>query len=164
MSGSSSYRTGLTRRRKAKSGATNAEADERFWSNLQAMNEEQVDGHQALIAKAATAVAKCKAGAADAADKATIAKDRIERIKKGDNVQGGLGKPIDTVATLLAAGFTKKDLRDCVDTYELRQLLGDDGWAKLSTMMLDKAEHAKKALVRSILRKAKAAAVAQAGD
>jgi hypothetical protein len=66
----------------------NAEADERFWSNLQTVNEEQVDGHQGLIAKAESAVAKGKAGAANAASKATVAKERIERLKKGEDVQG----------------------------------------------------------------------------
>jgi hypothetical protein len=58
----------------------------------------------------------------------------------------------------LAAGFTKKDLRDCVDVYELHQMLGDDGWSELMTMMVEEHERARTGLVRRMLRKAKAAA------
>jgi hypothetical protein len=107
---------------------TNAEADERFWSSLSNMNAATAADHKALIATAERAVTQGEAAAADAAAKATAARERGERIRKGENVQGGFGKPMtgeDLETMLLANGFTKRDLRRMEMLGELDKL-GDD--------------------------------------
>jgi len=91
----------------------NAEADERFWASLHGMNQEQVDGHKALAVTVKGAIATGQAGAAAAAAKAEAARIRAERIRKGEDVAGGLGKPMtreEVEAILLANGFTKSGL------------------------------------------------------
>jgi hypothetical protein len=55
-----------------------------------------------------------EAGAAAAAEKASIAKDRIERLAKGEDVSGGLGKPMtlkDYEKIFRDAGWTAADIR-----------------------------------------------------
>jgi hypothetical protein len=63
----------------------NAEADERFWSVMQDMNQSKVADHRALVAKAQGAIATGEADAAKAADSLARAKDRAERIRKGED-------------------------------------------------------------------------------
>ena len=48
---------------------------------------------------------------AEAAEKVEAAKSRLEKLKRGEDVAGGLGKPFDVRAALKAAGFTERDLR-----------------------------------------------------
>jgi hypothetical protein len=45
----------------------NAEADERFWTSLQDMNQSTVEEHKALAATVEHAIASGQAGAANAA-------------------------------------------------------------------------------------------------
>jgi len=70
----------------------NAEAEERFWTSLQDMNQSTVEEHKALAATVEHAIASGQAGAANAAAKTAIAKERVARIRKGEDVPGGLGK------------------------------------------------------------------------
>jgi hypothetical protein len=58
----------------------NAEADEKFWTGLQGMNTELAEGHKEVAAKSARLAADAEAGATAAAEKASVAKDRIERL------------------------------------------------------------------------------------
>jgi hypothetical protein len=92
----------------------NAEADERFWSGLQDMHATTVADHKNLVATAQRMINEGEAEAEKAGKEAETAKQRIERIKNGENVTGGLGKPFtyeDYEAIVLANGFTKRDLR-----------------------------------------------------
>jgi hypothetical protein len=92
----------------------NAEADEKFWTGLQGMNTELAEGHKEVAAKSARLAADAEAGATAAAEKASVAKDRIERLTKGEDVSGGLGKPMtlkDYEKILRDAGWTAADIR-----------------------------------------------------
>ena len=92
----------------------NAEADEKLWSGLQGMNAEQAEGHKEVAAKSARIAADAEAGASAAAEKVSVAKDRIERLAKGEDVSGGLGKPMtrkDYERILKDAGLTDDDIR-----------------------------------------------------
>jgi hypothetical protein len=71
----------------------NAEADERFWTSLRDMNRESVDGHKSHAALTERAIASWEAAAATAAENAAAARDRVARIRRGEDVPGGLGKP-----------------------------------------------------------------------
>jgi hypothetical protein len=89
----------------------NAEGDERFWGAMRDMGTANVEEHKALIARAETKIAEHAPKAAEAEERAQAAKDRLERIRRGESVPGGLGKPFDAERALKAAGFTERDLR-----------------------------------------------------
>jgi hypothetical protein len=105
----------------------NAEADERFWSSMQDMNAGTVEDHKRLVANAERAIVSGKSTAANAADKAAIAKERVERIKKGENVEGGLGKPVtleDYHRILHEAGWTKRDIEHSIQVSQVSDVFG----------------------------------------
>jgi hypothetical protein len=89
----------------------NAEGDERFWDAMRDMNASLVEGHKGLIATAETKIAETEAEAAKAAASAETAKARLEKIRRGEDVAGGLGKPFDVERALKAAGWTPSDFR-----------------------------------------------------
>jgi hypothetical protein len=89
----------------------NAEGDERFWDAMHDMGTASVDECRALISRAETTIAEHAPKAAEAGERAQAAKDRLERIRRGESVPGGLGKPFDVRAALKAEGFTERDLR-----------------------------------------------------
>ena len=90
-----------------------AETDQRWWSSLQGMHQDNAAGQKQLAAKAQQAAATGEASAAEAAGKAAAAKDRAERLRRGEDVPGGLGKPRthdDAIDILRRAGWTNGDL------------------------------------------------------
>ena len=97
----------------------NAEADEKLWSGLQGMNAEQAEGHKEVAAKSARIAADAESRAADAAAKASVAKDRIERLAKGEDVSGGLGKPMTRKDLLKAAGISESQARHAQRVHSL---------------------------------------------
>jgi hypothetical protein len=86
-----------------------AEADERFWSGLYGMHTEQMEGHKRLIAGAEGQIAARKAEAEKCAAAATETKDRIERLKRGEDIGRGLSKP-DWEKMLRESGWTTRDI------------------------------------------------------
>jgi hypothetical protein len=91
----------------------NAEADERFWSGLQDMHQDQANGHKQLAATAERVAAAGEAAATEAGANAAAAKERAARIRQGADVPGGLGKPMtyeDMIEYLRKSGFTNADL------------------------------------------------------
>ncbi len=89
----------------------NAKDDERFWDTMRDMNAASVEEHKVLIARAEANVADHARNAAEAAKKANAAKDHLDRLRRGDTVAGGLGKRLDLVAALKAAGWTPSMMR-----------------------------------------------------
>ena len=89
----------------------NAEDDERFWDAMRDIGASSVEGHKALIARAEAVIAKEAPRVAEAGEKVEAAKSRLERLKRGEDVAGGLGKPFDVERALKAEGFTERDLR-----------------------------------------------------
>jgi hypothetical protein len=88
----------------------NARADERLWTSLRDMHESSVADHKRLIATAETAVAHNQAAADAAAQSAASAKDRVERLTRGEDVPGGFSPPPDFEKILRDAGFTARDI------------------------------------------------------
>jgi hypothetical protein len=91
----------------------NAEDGERFWDAMLDIGASSVEGHKALIARAEAVIAKEGPRVAEAAEKVEAAKSRLEKLKRGEDVAGGLGKPFDVRAALKAEGFAERDLRRC---------------------------------------------------
>jgi hypothetical protein len=98
----------------------NAEADERLWSGLRDVHADQIEGHKALVAKAQTTIASATSEMTHAGQKAAVAKERIEKLKNGENLSGGLSKSTTGFEKILRdAGWTKADLRHARELAEL---------------------------------------------
>ncbi len=72
----------------------NFKDDERFWETMRDMGAASVEEHKALIARAETKIAEETPRVADADEKVEAAKSRLEKLKRGESVSGGLGKKI----------------------------------------------------------------------
>jgi hypothetical protein len=69
-----------------------------------------------LAATTEHAITQNESGTIEAATKAAVARERIERIDRGEDVQGGLGRPLttdDLERMLVKCGLTKSDIRHC---------------------------------------------------
>lgn len=87
----------------------NAEADEWFWTNLHDMHAGTVD-HKGLAASVERNLAEGEVEIAKVAVHRDAARERIERLRRGEDVPGGLGKPLDVEKTLREMGFKTADL------------------------------------------------------
>jgi hypothetical protein len=93
----------------------NAKADAEFWDRLQDMHACTTEDHKGLARQVGSRIAEGEAAAASAKAKAETARDRVARIERGEDVAGGLGKPMtyaQAVAIMLGAGLTKRDIED----------------------------------------------------
>jgi hypothetical protein len=70
----------------------NAEADEKFWSSMHDMHASTVEDHKGLGTIVERAVADGQAAMAKAANHRDTARARRERLVRGEDVPGGLGK------------------------------------------------------------------------
>jgi hypothetical protein len=71
-----------------------AEADERFWSGFQAVQEEFSAGHKAVAALCERKADEAKDEADKAAARAASLRDRLSRSKRGEDIAAGAGKQI----------------------------------------------------------------------
>jgi hypothetical protein len=100
----------------------NAKDDARLWSAMQDLHAAQVEGHKDLVATAERVIADNQAAAAKAGERTQAASERIARIERGEDVSGGLDRPktpAEFDAQLIAAGFTRADLRHMSTLAEL---------------------------------------------
>jgi hypothetical protein len=130
----------------------NAKEDARIWSSLQDLHQSRAGGHKGLISRAQDAVTSDEAAAAQAAAKAKVAQDRIERIERGENVEGGLGKPIDVEAIMTAAGWTKADFRNVKVTAAIGAL-GEDVFKQFLAEAHKNRERTERAFGRAFARR-----------
>jgi hypothetical protein len=134
----------------------NAEADERFWTSLRDMNAASVEDHEALAATVARAIADMQSAADDAAAKSAAAKERAERIKRGEDVQGGLGKPQtreDIEKELIARyGWTRADFVHSAFVGSLPTDVFDAAVKEFTRQSESRRRSAFKAAVRAVLK------------
>jgi hypothetical protein len=128
----------------------NAEADERFWSNIQHMNAAATEKRKDLLASTQSAIADGEAAAKDAGAKAEHAKERLAKIEKGEDVQGGLGRPMTREDLRRISGMSDEQIQHCMDMFELR--LSDEEMERLVHEQLDAGDRAGRAIVRRLLR------------
>jgi hypothetical protein len=93
------------------------------------INASSADGRKVLIASAEAKKAEHERAAADAAEKVEAARERLAKIARGESVPGGLGKKLDIVALLKAAGWTPAMFRHArllanLTEAELKVMLG----------------------------------------
>jgi hypothetical protein len=129
----------------------NAEAEERFWTGRRDTDQATAEDHKGLAAHVAQVIASSQTAGADAAAKAAAAKERVERIKKGEDVPGGLGKPVtreDFERALIKAGMTKGELRHIKIVGELARLAPIKEWID---EVHEAVERARRATIRKLL-------------
>jgi hypothetical protein len=135
----------------------NAEADERFWTSLRDMNVASVEDHKALAATVARVIADMQSAADDAAAKSAAAKERAERIKRGEDVQGGLGKPQtreDIEKELIARyGWTRADFVHSAFVGSLPTDVFDAAVKEFTRQSESRRHSAFKAAVRAVLKR-----------
>ena len=130
----------------------NAEGHERFWEAMRDIGASSIEEHKALIARAETKIAEHAAGAAEAGERAQAAKDRLERIRRGESVPGGLGKPFDVRAALKAEGFTERDLRRMRLLASLTEAEMQQASAKAGAEVVGAADRAIEREARRVIR------------
>jgi hypothetical protein len=84
----------------------NAKDAERFWGVIRDLNASTVEEHKGLVKSAESRIAEAAARAAEAAGRAYAAKERLERISRGESVPGGLAKRLDFDELIKIAGIT----------------------------------------------------------
>jgi hypothetical protein len=102
----------------------NAEAEERVWTGLSDMHFEMAEGQQQVATLASQSAATTKAAAETARTKREEARGRIERLKRGEAVSGGLNKAPSFEEQLRQAGWTDRDLARCRMTAAIGDLGG----------------------------------------
>jgi hypothetical protein len=118
----------------------NAKADERFWSMLQDMNADQAQGAEQLSASAAAKAARNREAAAAAKSQTAEAAERVGRLMRGEDVPGGLGKPVDFATLLREAGFTKDELHHIAHVTEATDAFGLAAVTEATTKAYARAE------------------------
>jgi hypothetical protein len=131
----------------------NTEADARFWAGLRDMHQATADDHKQLAATIERTIATAAAGAEMSNANSEAAKDRVARIKRGESVAGGLGKPLtreDLIRILREAGWTTKKIERADMLHTISQLGGFEEVLAEIGEAHDRAEHA---AVRRVLRR-----------
>jgi hypothetical protein len=104
----------------------NAKADEQFWSSLRDMHAEKVEGPKGLVATVERAIAAGQAGISEADVKTAAAKERLDRLARGEPVAGGFDKPMTIKDVIKATGWTASDVRRALLTYAISEAGGFD--------------------------------------
>ena len=84
-----------------------------------------------------------QSAAADAEGKASVARERVERIKRGENVEGGLGKPLtweDCERIFRECGLTKSDMEHCRQVGQVSDVFGFETMLKAIHEARERAE------------------------
>jgi hypothetical protein len=131
----------------------NAEADEPLWRGLANMQAEQAGGNRQLAAAAERKVAEGQAAVERANTAGAAAEERIERLKRGEAVSGGLGKPIDVERIAREAGMTAADIKRARQTALIAELGGEAGFEKLLAEIGKRQRLAENAARRAVLRR-----------
>jgi hypothetical protein len=121
----------------------NAESDEQLWTSMRSISEDNLAGLTYLANETERRVAEIKPLIENAEAKATTARDRIARIKQGEAVGGGLGKPRTREEMIALMGLSKKEVRHCLALAELTPEEGDfEHVMRELRLAKDRAEHA----------------------
>jgi hypothetical protein len=117
------------------------------------LNSELAQGQRRLAVHAEQAAALAEAGAGAGAATATEAKDKIERLKKGEAVAGGFSKPLNIENLLRAEGWTDSDFRHIETVGAIARIIGDEASNRLAEMIADDSSRRRKVIARTFLRK-----------
>jgi hypothetical protein len=126
----------------------NAEDDVRFWAVIHDFHEERTGGQRQVIAVTEADIAKGQAAAANAASHSAAANERLERLKRGEDVPGGLGPALDPEKVLREMGFSTSDLNHA----RLMASLDEDAIPKIVEAGVEGSERATRQMTRKLAR------------
>jgi hypothetical protein len=126
-----------------------AEADAKFWSNLAEMQADHIEGHKELVATAENTITLSESQRANAVVKAAEAKQRIERIDRGEDVPGSL-KPVDVEAICKAAGLTTDDIRRAILVAKISEV---GAWEEMRDETHKRRERSERAAIRAVAKR-----------
>jgi hypothetical protein len=126
----------------------NTKADVLAWDAIADLHAGTAVDHARLIAKAERVKATAADEQAKAYAEADRSKDRIARIERGEDVDGGMGKPL-TVAELIRREFTKAELKHFQQVHEISNAFGFDTVVKA---ILEGNERAERRTLRALHR------------
>jgi hypothetical protein len=127
----------------------NAKAEERLWSNIRDLHAGTVEDHKGLAAIVERKVAKGQVEMAKAATYRDAAKEKRERLERGEDVPGGLSKLPAFEQILRDAGWSTSDIERCIGMAGLSE-------AQFEAMLHEvhaATERAHKATVDAVLRR-----------
>ena len=132
----------------------NAKADASWWDDVADMHNETIEENKRLIEKATRLIANAVAKKKEAAEHAARAKDRIEQIERGEDVPGGLHKPMthkDVERHLRSLGMTTADMKHCAIVHEIHTY-GKEAWEAFMELHHQRSEKEAKRTARDMLR------------
>jgi hypothetical protein len=130
----------------------NARTEAKQWEDLRDIAAERAKGHTELIAQAEQARAASETAAAATAAQSADAQERVARLERGEDVPGGLGKPMSAKDIVAALGWTASDVRNAVNLHEICELGGEAGFEEVLAEIHKRHRAAEKAAVRAVLK------------
>jgi hypothetical protein len=130
------------------------EASAEFWEDLGDMHRSGAEERKALAAIIAKQIAANEAGAANADEHAKNARDRIERLKRGEAVPAS--KPLtpkDVERIFRDAGFTTADLRHMDRMRSFFEAVGDVGFEAFLEEHFRLRGRAERSMQRAVMRR-----------
>lgn len=134
----------------------NAEADLKFWTGHKDYEAGLAEDLKGMGAKYQREGEEAEAQAKTAAEHGASAKDRLDRLDKGEDLPGGLGKPMtreDAIKIMKSGGLSDSDIRHCVNVHGLHEIGAYDEYARACHKAHDRATRAEKSIARKMLRK-----------
>jgi hypothetical protein len=129
----------------------NAESDEQLWTTMRSLSEDNLVGLKQLADETERSMAEIKPLITNADAKAATARDRAARLKRGEAVSGGLGKPRTREDMIAMLGMSKSEVRRCLAVAELSQPEG--GFEELMDELNRARDRSKDATIARLLRK-----------
>jgi hypothetical protein len=134
----------------------NAKVDEEVWSTFKEKSAEQIEGHKGLIQTAEKVIVTEQAAMIEADAKLAAAKDRIERIQRGETVAGGFDK-VDIAKTFKDAGWTASDIKNAGSLATITEVGGEAAFQAVLQEGMRRHKLADRAPTRTIARRLKLA-------
>ncbi len=130
-----------------------AEADAALWESLRDMHQGTAEEQEALAKDVARQAQEAHAAAAQAAEKATRAQDRLAKLKRGEDVNGGALRPFDVRKALRDAGLTERAIAHARDVAKLSETQFEEYVAEASK----RGEKAQRRIEFALMRRLNAA-------
>jgi hypothetical protein len=134
----------------------NAEHDLTVFSGMHDMTAATLADHKAFAANLARKIADLEATAAESAASADAARERLAKIHRGEEVSGGLGKPISFEDILRSAGYTAADFRHLRVVAELGEIGAFEEYIAESKEAGRQWQQRERAIARAFLKRHRA--------
>jgi hypothetical protein len=127
----------------------NAESDRQLWKTMRGLAEDRLAGHQKLADLTRHAINDSKPAVKEADERVASAQSRIDRLKNGEALSGGLGKPRTREELISLMGLRADQARQMMEVAELSDIIG---FKVMSDEITKSIERAKIATVSRLLR------------